>query len=410
MKICVLNTYDDFGGAAKACARLIQGLSRSEADVSFLVKQKVSGESPAVQVCSRFEGELCAFLDNLPQHMYPERQKNNFSLGRYGSRFATAVSARNPDIVHLHWVAGGFVQLEQLARLNLPIVWTMHDMWAFTGGCHYAGNCHSYLDQCGFCPVLGSRKARDLSRKRWQKKAQVLKDLNVTFVAPSRWLAGCCRSASASEGKSTVVIPNGIDTDLFKPMHKLAARQRLGLPVDKNIIMFGALNALTDPRKGFHLLEKALIELERSRKAEKPELVVVGDTGQTAPPVSGFKYHSLGYVSDETALAEIYSAADVFVAPSLQENLANTVMEAMSCGTPCVAFDVGGMQDLIDHQSNGYLSAPFGAEDLAGGLSWVMSSRDRLNELSSEARSKVVKTFSLQNCVDQYMDLYRDLK
>lgn len=410
MKICVLNTYDDFGGAAKACARLVRGLSRSESDVSFLVKQRVSEENSAIPVCSKVEGWLSAFLENLPQHMYPERQKNNFSLGWRGSRFAAAVSARKPDIVHLHWVAGGFVQLEQLARLHVPIVWTMHDMWPFTGGCHYAGDCLSYLDQCGFCPVLGSKKACDLSRKRWQKKTQILKDLDVTYVAPSHWLADCCRSASVAEGKRTVVIPNGIDTDLFKPMDKLAARQRLGLPVDKNLIMFGALNALTDLRKGFHLLEKALIELERSKVAEKPELVVVGDTGQNSPPVPGFKYHYLGYVSDETALAEIYSAVDVFVAPSLQENLANTVMEAMSCGTPCVAFDVGGMQDLIDHRFNGYLSVPFAAEGLARGLSWVMSSGDRLSELSSEARSKVVKTFTLKNCVDKYMNLYRDLK
>lgn len=409
MNICVLNTYDDVGGAAKACGRLVRGLSRPEATVSFLVKRKVSESSSALPVCSAIVGWLVAFLENLPLHMYPGRQKDNFSLGWRGSPFTTTVSARAPDIVHLHWITGGFVRLEHLARLHVPIVWTMHDMWAFTGGCHYADNCLSYREQCGCCPVLGSDKVRDLSHQRWQKRAQVLKDLNITYVAPSHWLANCCRSSSAAEGKDTIVIPNGIDEDLFKPVGKSEARLRLGLPIEKKLIMFGALNALNEHRKGFHLLEKALMKLERSGMADNLELVIVGDAGPKPPPVPGFKYHYFGYVSEETSLAEIYSAADAFVAPSLQENLANTVLEAMSCGTPCVAFDVGGMRDLIDHRSNGYLATPFDAEDLAGGLLWVMENRDRLRRLSSEARAKVLNTFTLKSCVDNYMNLYREL-
>jgi glycosyltransferase involved in cell wall biosynthesis len=232
----------------------------------------------------------------------------------------------------------------------------------------------------------------------------------LTAVTPSRWLADCARKSSLFSDKRVEVIPNGLDLTVFRALDKQTARGLLGLPADKHLILFGTLHANTDRRKGFHALKDALqIFREGRERRDDCDVVVVGASRPMAPPDFGMPIHYMGILNDDVTLALLCSAVDVVVVPSSQENLSNSVMEALACGTPCVAFDVGGMPDLIEHQRNGYLARPFEAADLACGMQWVLDDRERWRSLSKRARQKVETEFDLRIIAKRYLALYEDV-
>ncbi len=316
------------------------------------------------------------------------------------------IAAIAPDIIHLHWLCAGFLQIETLAKLDKPLIWTLHDSWAFTGGCHVPFECTKYRDQCGACPVLGSSREEDLSRRTWQRKTSSWQNLNLTIVTPSRWITQAARSSSLFSDVRVEHIPYGIDTELFKPLDQQESRRALDLPLDKKIILFGAVQAFSDPNKGFHWLQAAL---RIAGQGASDRLAVVFssiDRSRVVRPghAGGFS----GRVDDEM-LPALYSAADVFVLPSKSENLPLTVLEAMACGTPCVAFRQGGLPDQVDDQANGYLAQPYEIDDLARGISWVLEDEERLALLSQRARQKVETEFSQDREASRYAELYREI-
>jgi glycosyltransferase involved in cell wall biosynthesis len=256
---------------------------------------------------------------------------------------------------------------------------------------------------------LESDQEQDLSRWIWKRKAKAWESVNLTVVSPSKWLAGCARSSSLFQDKRIEVIPNGLDTQIYQPIERHLARARLKLPQDKLLILFGAMSSTSDRRKGFHLLQPALQKLGGSDWRDQVELVVFGSSRPKSEPSFGFKTHYLGSLSDDFALSLVYAVADVFVAPSVQENLPNTVMEALACGTPCVAFKIGGMADLIEHQLNGYLAYPFEIEDLANGIAWVLADKKQHNLLRANAREKADQEFTLAHQARQYVHLFQEL-
>ena len=275
------------------------------------------------------------------------------------------------DLLHFHWIGSGFIPHNVLGQVKKPVLWTLHDEWAFTGGCHYAYDCKGFTQMCGTCPQLGSKREADLSRFIWHQKHHHWRTLNLTVVTPSHWLAKRAQASALFADKRIEVIPNGIDIQQYRPIDRQVARHLLNLPADKRLILFAALSSTSDVRKGFHLLQPALNQLA-AEHSDKTELVVVGASEHANSPQMGLRTHYLGTFHDEISLALAYSAADVFVAPSLQENLPNTIMEALACGIPCVAFNIGGILDLIEHQQNGYLAEPYVPEDLAQGISWSL--------------------------------------
>ena len=282
-------------------------------------------------------------------------------------------------------------------------------MWSFTGGCHYNEDCDKYTANCGACPILGSTKEADLSRQIWQRKHKSWQDLNLTIVTPSRWLGDCAKASSLFGDRRVEVIPYGLDLKTYRPIDRATARNLLKLPQDKQLVLFLSLNATSDRRKGFQLLQPALQQLSQSGWQDKLELMVVGASQPENPPELGFKAHYLGIMRDDLSLALAYSAADVFVAPSIQDNLPNTVLEAIACGTPCVAFKIGGMPDMVEHQANGYLASPFETEDLARGIGWVLEDGDRLQNLSTFAREKAEREFALEIQARRYQTLYQEI-
>jgi glycosyltransferase involved in cell wall biosynthesis len=212
------------------------------------------------------------------------------------------------------------------------------------------------------------------------------------------------------------VIANGIDLTLYKPMTrslardttKVTLRERLNLPQNKHLILFGA-RAADEKRKGFHLLQGALQRLSQAGWQDKIELVVFGSLDSQTSLELGFPVHAFGRLADDLSLALIYAAADVFVAPSLQDNLPNTVVESLASGTPCVAFKIGGMPDMIEHHFNGYLAQPFEIDDLATGMDWVLEDQQRHQQLCDRARQKAEAEFSLELQAQRYLELYTEL-
>lgn len=410
MKVCLVSKSDSRGGAARAAYWLHQGLQRAGIDSKMLVAEKNKDDftvvSPEGKLAKAWV-KLAPSLDALPKQLY--QNSTTYSSQWLPDGIAPQIAKIAPDLINLHWVNGGYLQIETLAKFSQPIVWTLHDMWAFTGGCHYTQECVSYTQTCGACPQLKSSKNWDISRWIWQRKAKAWKNLNLTLVTPSHWLGKCASASSLFQGLRVEVIPNGLDIDKYKQIDRKIAKNLLGLPPDKQIILFGAVKATSDRRKGFDLLMGAFKKLSEWEKSEKIELVIFGASQPQNEPKFGFKTHYLGKLNDDISLSLVYAAADVFVAPSLQDNLPNTVMEALACGSPCVAFNLGGMPDLIENQQNGYLAEPFVIEDLARGINWVLEDEERHQKLGEWARKKVEKEFSQQLIARRYQTLFQEL-
>ena len=411
MRPVLVNSWDSRGGAARAAYRLHAGLRSIGVDSSMLVQVK-HGEDPSVfgprTAIGRLAARLRPALDLLPVYAYPAgRTRRTFYPGWLPDRSLSRVQDIAPDLVHLHWITGGFVNVKALRKYRLPLVWTLHDMWAFTGGCHYDDGCGRYLSGCGSCPVLGSNARCDLSSLGFRRKTRAYRDLALSIVTPSRWLGERAQSSPLLAGFPVSVIPNAIDTDRFRPTAKDTARDLLRLPGGRKLILFGAEHGANEPRKGFSHLQTALRMLAERVGASQCTAVVFGASAPERPPDLGMPCAYVGRLNDDASLAALYSAADVFVAPSIQENLSNTVMEALACGTPCVAFDVGGMPDMIEHRRNGFLARPFDAADLADGLSWVLADEARWRALGIRAREKAVEEFEMSRVAHRHLELYR---
>ena len=412
MKVLLLSSFDIQGGAARAAYRLHQGLRKAGADSQMIVQAKASDNTSVIEPPTELKKRLTHFkpiLDAFPLKLYRQRERTPYSLQWFPDKIATQTLQVAPDIINLHWINAGFLQIETLAKFRKPLVWTLHDMWAFTGGCHYAQDCNRYTEACGSCPQLNSDSNWDLSRWIWQRKLKAWKNLNLTIVTPSIWLAKCASASSLLHSLQIKVIPNGLDIQVYKPIDKQLAKKLLGLRLDRQIVLFGAVEATSDRRKGFYLLLQALQKLSQSQGEDQIELVIFGASQPINSPNFGFKTHYLGNLSDDLSLSLVYSAADVFVAPSVQDNLANTVMEALACGTPCVAFKIGGMSDMVEHQQNGYLAHPFVVEDLVEGIVWILQNKQRWQKLSRRARQKIEMEFTLEIQALAYLNLYKNI-
>lgn len=409
MKILSLSTSDLDGGAARAAYRLHQSLQVMGVTSQMLVRGKTSADQTVIADRSLLT-KLGPLSNSLPLRFYPQRDRALFSSQWFPDAIVQRVNEVNPDLVHLHWVGNGFLQIETLAKLNKPLVWTLHDMWPLTGGCHYAQECNRYTDACGACPQLSRNRNWDLSRWVWQRKAQAWKNLNLTLVSPSFWLAQCARSSSLFKHLRVEVIPHGLNLEQYKPVTQSIARKLLKLPQDKQIILFGASPGTTShPRKGLHLLEPALQKLIQSGWQDQLELVIFGSCQPATPVDLGFPIHYLGQFHDDLSLVLVYSCADVMVVPSKQEAFGQTASEALACGTPVVAFATTGLKDIVDHQHNGYLAHPFEIDDLAKGINWILEDGERHQKLRQNAREKAEQEFSRELQVHRYLSLYQEI-
>ena len=428
-------TSDILGGAARAAYRIHEGVSTLGVDSRMFVKNKGS-QDPNVHTLSEFvpNNPIYNALDwsaskvkNKIQHylwsQYPNKDVN-FKSDLRGTRLHGALQKLDYDVLHLHWINQRFIHIDELRKVHKPIVWTLHDSWPFCGVCHYFLNCEGYQHQCGNCPQLGSNKQDDLSRQIWQHKADVYKELDLHIVSPSQWLADCARQSSLFGDRDICVIPNCLDTELFRPLtideiRSIAERQQNAVVrrilreatqekgLAKPFVLYGAMNAANDRRKGFASLLSALQLLDT--QGFEGHLVVFGANQQDLPmQFKNIDVTFVGYIRDTTILTALYTIANVMVVPSLTENLSCTIMESMSCGTSVVAFNIGGNGDMIDHKQNGYLANEQDAEDLANGIRWCLNKNEG-NILGNRARAKVLEKYTPDIVCEQYKILYNSL-
>jgi glycosyltransferase involved in cell wall biosynthesis len=409
MKVLLLNTYDIRGGAARATFRVFEALKTVEGvHTRYLVQTKESRDPDVLGPShgfSSFAAGLRPYVDFILPYIFT-RKRIPFFPAIIPGRIVDKINQIDPDIVHMNWMSGGFMKIESLARIDKPIVWTMHDMWAFTGGCHYAEDCLRYTNHCGKCPILNSHRENDLSSWIFQRKLETYGQLKkLKIITVSNWLADCVRKSRLLGNKPVEVFPNLIDTHSFRPHDRIEARKTLGLQPDQKYILFGAINATSNKLKGYELLLQALQALP----AGSARLIVFGAGGNKTEIIGGMAAQSFGHIADDKRLGLLYSAADVMVVPSIQEAFGQTATEAMACGTPVVAFGSTGLLDIVVHKKTGYLAKPYDPVDLAQGILWCMSDEARQNELSLFAREHVMEKFDSSRRIYHLVDIYKNV-
>jgi glycosyltransferase involved in cell wall biosynthesis len=332
------------------------------------------------------------------------------TFGLDSAALVDELNASDAEVLNLHWVAG-MLSVSDIGRLRKPLVWTLHDMWPFCGGEHYAPDDELARFRVGYRANNRppGERGPDLNRRTWEAKRAQWAQQGFTIVSPSRWLADCARLSVMFAGAPTYVIPYPMEMeDLWREVPRAAARQVLRLPLHKKLILMGADGGVADPRKGGDLLRAAVARVV-AQSAGDVELMIYGQgqplNGETWPcPV-----HWLGVVRDDRVLALAYSAADVMVVPSRQDNLPNTALEAQACGTPVVAFDIGGLPDIVAHGETGWLAKAFDTDDLAAGIRWVLDDQPRWKRLSDTARAKALEKYSPRAVARQYAHVYEQV-
>lgn len=398
MNALLVNCSNPSGGAAKAAHRLARALAASGVEATL---RQSPAERPFTALALR--RQAAAALLRLQRSAH----RTDRSINAFPSGLAGEIDRSECDVVHLHWIGAEALRIEQLATIRKPIVWTLHDEWAFCGGEHYAAPGDERFRH-GYAAASRppAERGLDLDSWAWRRKRDAWRALQVHFVCPSRWLAERAQASALFRDRPVTCIPNTLPLDTYAPAPRSEARHRLGLPADATLIGFGAAAALSDPRKGFPLLRGALDVLAQRPDAGRLRLVLFGrDRPLPALPLP---VHDLGILTDENRLADALRAMDVFVCPSLQENLPNTVLEALACGIPCVAFRTGGLPELIEHGENGWLSRPGSASDLAEGIGACLEPHAR-RRLAARARAKVESAFAPQLVARRHLALYEEV-
>jgi len=415
MKVLLINTFETKGGAAVACKRLAIALQKQGAEVTMLVRDKTTSDlfvsSVEVSPFHQFYSRVTFLLERIQIYLTNRFNKKNLftiSTASIGFKIHTSILFQEADIIHLHWINQGLLsirEIKELASLGKPIVWTMHDMWPMTGICHHSGECTRFMQNCGNCKFLTKPSLHDLSFRVFKKKRDAVCNRNISYVACSQWLRKKTEGSQLLTGNQMTNIPNPINTDFFVPGDKIQARKDLGLPKGKKLILFGAA-IVSDKKKGIDYLIQATHLLTDLK--DNVELVYFGQVKEELAGTFGLNTHPLGYMSDMDTIAKMYQAVDCFVTPSLEENLPNMIMEAMSCGVPCVGFETGGIPEMITHQKTGYVAQYKSAEDLALGIRTILAKGDDMS-FNEAARAFVLANYTESIIAEQYLRLYNTI-
>ncbi|WP_318357957.1 glycosyltransferase [Enterobacter sp.] len=393
MKVLHICYSDLDGGAARAAWRLHQAQLKAGIDSYMVVVNKLSSDKRVLVVnkTTKLRIKINSAISGILLARLTKKNPVKHSLNLLPTGVAKFINNLNADIINLHWIGSDMLSVGEVAALKAPIVWTLHDMWAFSGCEHYDTypELKRYRDNYKKDTQNG---LLDINAFMYRYKKWKWKNKNISFVSPSQWLASCLQSSSLGQSKKSVVIQNCIDHDIYAPVAKHTARELLGLPIERKLVLFGAMSSTSDARKGFLLLEGALKLL--GEEGHHPyALVVFGAEKKPVEQHYGLDTYHLGVLKDDLTLRLLYSAADVYVAPSLQDNLPNTLVESLAVGTPCVAFNIGGMPDLIMHADLGVLVDTIEIKSLAEGIHTALnnySDNEHIRSLSVAMRSEEV--------------------
>lgn len=416
MRILIINTSERIGGAAIAANRLMDALRNNGIQAKMLVRDKQT-DRPIVIGLKKSFWKIWQFVWERmviwKANHFKKRNLFAVDIANTGTDITILPEFQQADIIHLHWINQGMLSLKNLRKIlssGKPVVWTMHDMWPCTGICHHARECNKYHQKCHHCSYLykgGSKK--DLSYRVFNTKLELYRMAPITFITCSRWLKERAGQSRLLDGHPVIDIPNPINTNVFKPRDRQDSRRSCALPAEKKLILFGSIK-ITDKRKGIdYFIESCRILAEKYPELTKEwGVVVYGKESEQLKPLVPFEVYPLNYISSEKELVNVYNAVDLFVTPSLEENLPNTIMEAMACGIPCVGFNIGGIPEMIDHLHNGYVADYRSAEDFANGIYWTLSEGE-YRALSEEARRKVTSSYSENAIARKYIEVYNKI-
>ena len=401
MRVLHVCYSDDLGGAARATSRIVEAQRLVGIEAFLLVKVKATNSEVTFSISENaFVSKIRGGIDSL---VLSRKTKNGlggyemFSSNLLARDLTKIVDVEQFDLINLHWINFSMISIYKLNKINQPIFWTHHDMWALTGGCHYNQVCQRFNDNCLNCPIF-SKKESPASRN-FLKKRTLYKGKTFYHISPSSWLRQILDSSKLISGEIVTQIFNPIDLDIFYPQNKSSAKTELGINSSNIVVGFGAINSRTNPRKGYAILKEAinLVLAENQLPEKKIVFMVFG----SEPEISD-NYISTGYIRGEEKLATFYSACDVFVIPSLQDNLPNTAIESLACGTPVVSFNIGGMKDLIVSRYNGILIEDRSPERLAYHILEALKSPS----MAINARKFAENNFSYTKIGNEYKDFY----
>lgn len=413
MRVLIVNTSENTGGAAVAANRLKEALNNNGIKAKMLVRDKESDDITVAQLNKSWHQKWDFLWERFVIYMRLHFKRDNLFLidiANAGTDITKTREFKEADVIHLSWINQGMLSLKGIRKIlesNKPVVWTMHDLWPASSICHYAHNCRNYEKQCGNCPLLpGNGSSNDLSARIWRKKRKILERNSILFVTCSRWLADKAKKSGLLSGQKVISIPNPIDSRAFTKENREEARLYAGLPEGKKLILFVS-QRVTDKRKGMDYFITAINKMVEAHPEMKDNcgIAILGGKAEELADKLPLPSYPLGYVSEEKKIASIYNSVDLFVLPSLEDNLPNTIMEAMACGVPCVGFNTGGIPEMIDHLKNGYVAEYKSSDDLARGIHWVLSEADH-QSLSNEAMKKVNQCYSQYAVAMKYIEAY----
>lgn len=417
MKVTIINTSDAGTGAGVAAMRLLKALTSENIKVTYLAQHKTTASNAVHTIVKNSYTSLIAklnfYIERIPFILFKAKNKSvrfAFSTADVGTDISKQTQVLDADILHIHWTNSGFLSLknlQQLIALGKPIVWTLHDMWVFTGGCHYAGDCNNFTEQCGDCYFLKNPNPKDISHTGWLSKHKIFDNAkNLSFVTCSSWLKTVAEKSSLIKHLPIQAIANPIDTNVFKPKDRNIIRKEKNINPESKIILFGAAN-INDRRKGVNYFIDALNHL-KGKNITNIEIAIFGKNKHFNTSELPFPVHEFGIISGEKDIIDLYNLADLFVMPSIEDNLPNTVMESLACSTPVVAFNTGGLPEMIEHQQNGYLAEYKNALDLASGMEWFFNKPNQ-DGIRKSARQGVLNNFNERKIADDYIKLYKSL-
>ena len=413
MRVLIVNTSENTGGAAVAANRLKEALNNNGIKAKMLVRDKESDDITVAQLNKSWHQKWDFLWERFVIYMRLHFKCDNLFLidiANAGTDITKTREFKEADVIHLSWINQGMLSLKGIRKIlesHKPVVWTMHDLWPASSICHYARNCRNYEKQCGNCPLLpGNGSCNDLSARIWKKKSKILERNSILFVTCSKWLADKAKKSGLLSGQKIISIPNPIDSRVFTKENRAEARLHAGLPEDKKLILFVS-QRVTDKRKGMDYFITAINKMveEHPEMKDNCGIAILGGKAEELADKLPLPSYPLGYVSEEKKIASIYNSVNLFVLPSLEDNLPNTIMEAMACGVPCVGFNTGGIPEMIDHMKNGYVAEYKSSDDLAKGIRWVLSEADH-QSLSNEAMKKVNQCYSQYAVAMKYIEAY----
>ena len=417
MKVLFLNTSEQTGGAAVAAGRIMRALREKGVEARMLVRDRSTSDPHVLSLTPSWRLRRNFLWERLViwgANRFSRRNLFAVDIANAGTDVTRRPEFREADVIHLHWINQGYLSLHSLERIlrsGKPVVWTMHDMWPATSLCHHARECTAFHTECRTCPFLGEHRLPvDLARRVFRRKAALYRGAPLSFVTCSHWLREQASRSALLQGKEITAIPNPIDPAAFRPQDKAAARKHWGtlLPGGQRLILFGACR-FTDKRKGidYFIDSCRILAHRRPEWAGKVGIALFGQgDGQQLAREIPYPVYPLGQLRSGEEMALAYNAADLFVTPSLEENLPYTIMEAIACGLPCAGFRIGGIPEMIDHKRNGFLADYKSAEDLAAGMDYILGAAN-YEELSRAAIDKVARCYDPARIAEEYLQVYR---